>query len=96
MSGARGKDGKNGTGPVRVPVAPRSSPLAYVDRPWSGYPLGTKAHGCGGGYWVRVALGWQYNGRHGIFPTPGGDACGACIELPNNKLTHSEPKENDK
>lgn len=56
--------------------------LLRVDRPWSEYPLGTKAHSCIGGYWMRVKRGWQWNGKHGTFPTPGGEACGACIELP--------------
>jgi hypothetical protein len=57
-------------------------PLLCVDRPWSAYPLGTKAHSCMGGWWLRTERGWQWNGKHGTFPTPGGEACGACIELP--------------
>lgn len=56
------------------------------DRPWSEYPLGTLAHACTGGAWLRIAGGWQWNGHRphpgGTFPTPGGDAVGACIELP--------------
>ena len=57
-------------------------PLLCVDRPWNAYPLGTKAHSCMGGWWLRTERGWQWNGKHGTFPTPGGEACGKCIELP--------------
>lgn len=52
-----------------------------VDRPWSEYPIGTKAHAFNGGYWIRVPLGWKWC-CGATFPTPGGDACGNCIELP--------------
>ena len=51
-------------------------------RPWAEYPIGTKAHSCTGGYWLRVRRGWQWLGQGGTFPTPGGEACGACIEFP--------------
>ncbi len=60
-----------------------------VDRPWREYPLGTKAHACIGGYWLKMAHGWKWNGPNGnggAFPTPGGDACGACIELPETNV----------
>ena len=57
-------------------------PLLCADRPWSEYPIGTKAHSCIGGWWLRTERGWQWNGKHGTFPTPGGEACGKCIELP--------------
>lgn len=43
------------------------------DRPWSDYPIGTKAHALGGGHWERVASGWKWLGGC-TFPTPGGDA----------------------
>lgn len=59
--------------------------LAKVDRPWRDYPVGTKAHSCLGGYWVKITqTGWQFNGRahSGMFHNPGGEAQGACIELP--------------
>lgn len=61
----------------------KESPILHaVDRPWREYPLGTKAHAYNGGYWTRVEHGWKW-GKHGdVFPTPGGDACGKCIELP--------------
>jgi hypothetical protein len=52
-----------------------------VDRPWRDYPIGTKAHSCTGGSWTRVEHGWKWCSGD-TFPTPGGDACGNCIELP--------------
>ena len=60
-------------------------PRRRVDREWSEYPLGTKTHSFSGGYWERVEYGWKWGGsksRGGTFPTPGGDACGRCVELP--------------
>ena len=50
------------------------------DRPWSEYPIGTKAHSVGGGHWMRVEEGWKWF-CGATFPTPGGDAVGCCIEL---------------
>ena len=62
---------------------------ARVDRDWSEYPIGTKAHAVMGGYWIRVQHGWKwFNGS--TFPTPGGDACGACIELPKTAASVSD------
>ena len=58
--------------------------LLRQDRDWRDYPLGTKAHAFNGGYWIRVEGGWKASCSHCVFPTPGGDACGACIELPSN------------
>jgi len=58
-----------------------SPPRLRVDRPWDLYPVGTKAHAVTGSHWVRTERGWQTLGGD-TFPTPGGDACGACIELP--------------
>ena len=52
------------------------------DRPWSEYPIGTRAYSVGGGYWIRVEKGWKWF-VGGIYPTPGGDAIGRCIELPS-------------
>jgi hypothetical protein len=52
-----------------------------VDRPWRDYPIGTKAHACTGGYWTRTKHGWRAQSGC-TFPSPGGDACGKCIELP--------------
>ena len=52
---------------------------------WREYPLGTKAHSITGGAWTRVERGWKWgslDGIGGVFPTPGGDAIGKCIELP--------------
>lgn len=57
-----------------------------IDRPWRDYPIGTKAHACNGGYWLKMHHGWKWNGPDGsgsTFPTPGGDACGRCVELPD-------------
>lgn len=53
----------------------------HKDRPWSEYPIGTKVHSVTGGYWIRVEHGWKWFSGD-TFPTPGGDACGRCIELP--------------
>lgn len=55
--------------------------LTVQDRPWSDYPLGTKAYAYNGGYWIRVSDGWKWNSGS-TFPTPGGDACGRCVLLP--------------
>ena len=57
----------------------------WKDRDWSDYPLGTKAHAYNGGHWMRVPAGWKWF-CGSTFPTPGGDAIGACIELPNNAV----------
>ena len=57
----------------------------FVDRPWREYPEGTKARAVTGGAWYKRKRGWKWNGpdgNGGTFPTPGGDACGKCIELP--------------
>jgi hypothetical protein len=43
------------------------------------YPIGTKAYSSIGGYWTRVATGWQAMGGD-VFPRYGGDAIE--IELP--------------
>ncbi|MFZ3481848.1 hypothetical protein [Sphingomonas sp. 3-13AW] len=45
-----------------------------VDRPWSEYPLGTKALALMGGHWLRVERGWKWQPNGGTFPAPGGDA----------------------
>ena len=57
--------------------------LLPQDRPWWDYPLGTKAYSVTGGYWERVNEGWKWC-TGATFPTPGGDACGNCIELPKD------------
>ena len=56
------------------------------DRGWSEYPIGTKVHSFSGGYWIRVERGWKWHVGD-TFPTPGGDAIGECIELPNLEQT---------
>lgn len=45
-------------------------------RQWHEYPVGTKAKALMGGYWLKTEHGWKWNGKHGGFPTPGGDASG--------------------
>lgn len=50
-----------------------------IDRPWSQYPIGTKAFASGGGHWTKTVRGWQwFSGAS--FGTPGGDAY--CVQLP--------------
>lgn len=51
-----------------------------VDKPWSEYPVGTKAYAIGGGYWERVNNGWKWC-TGSTFPRPGGDNNGF-ITLP--------------
>lgn len=51
------------------------------DRRWCDYPVGTKVHAANGGHWERVKTGWRSLSGD-IFPTPGGDAVGRCVELP--------------
>lgn len=63
------------------------TPRLKVDRPWSLYPIGTKAHAVTGGHWTRTERGWKALGGD-TFPTPGGDACGDCIELPEGARLH--------
>lgn len=58
--------------------------LITQDRPWREYLMGTKAHAFNGGYWERVPTGWKWF-TGSTFPTPGGDAIGKCIELPDEK-----------
>lgn len=58
-----------------------SSVRRSKDRPWNEYPVGTKVHAYDGGFWIRVERGWKWCSGD-TFPTPGGDATGACIELP--------------
>lgn len=62
---------------------------AKRDRDWNQYPVGTKAHAYTGGAWLRTDHGWQWNGHSrtpgSTFPTPGADAFGHCIELPQEQ-----------
>ena len=60
------------------------------DRPWSEYPIGTKAHAFMGGYWERVKNGWKWC-TGATFPRPGGDAIGECVELPDNQANKADP-----
>lgn len=60
-----------------------------IDRPFSEYPIGTKAHSYYGGFWTKVDSGWQWGSSTmepgSIFPSPGIDAFGKCIELPDKE-----------
>lgn len=71
--------------------------LVGKDKPWRDYPIGTKAHSILGGHWLRTERGWQWqNGS--TFPTPGADAFGRCIELPNapgKPTAANEPNEGE-
>lgn len=66
-------------------------------KPWSDYPIGTKAPAFNGGHWTRVELGWKWgalDGGGGTFPTPGGDSNRTVI-LPNetpNPAKNSTPE----
>ena len=53
-------------------------------KPWSAYPMGTKALATMGGSWTKVEHGWQWGTTGGVFPTPGGDSNGKVIvpEIP--------------
>jgi len=57
------------------------------DRSWSEYPTGTKVHAYNGGHWIKTPNGWKWF-CGATFPTPGGDAIGACVELPNSPVVH--------
>lgn len=48
-------------------------------KPWSKYPMGTKALATMGGSWIKVERGWQWGTTGGVFPTPGGDSNGKVI-----------------
>ena len=54
------------------------------DRPWKDYPMGTKAYSFSGGHWIKLSIGWKWC-TGAIFPRPGGDATGRCVELPTNQ-----------
>lgn len=43
------------------------------DRPWSEYPIGTKALALMGGHWIKTERGWKWHCGD-TFPTPGADA----------------------
>ena len=68
---------------------PSGSARLWKDRDWSEYPVGTKAHAYNGGHWTKMPNGWKWFCGD-TFPMPGGDAIGACIELPNKPLTNLE------
>ena len=61
------------------------------DRDWGDYPVGTRAYSKHGGWWLRVADGWQWAGGSrfagSTVPTPGRNAVGACIRLPASSAT---------
>lgn len=43
-----------------------------IRKPWAEYPVGTKAVGSMGGYWIKTNSGWKWC-TGATFPTPGGD-----------------------
>ena len=49
-------------------------------KPWSKYPIGTKAYSIYGGYWIKTPLGWKWS-TGATFPTPGGAV--GIVEEPN-------------
>ena len=72
--------------PIPGIVSGPNPPLQERDRPWCEYPVGTKARGCFGGHWLRVEGGWRWMGgteyAGGVFPVPGAEAVGECVQLP--------------
>ena len=66
---------------------------------WFQYPEGTKAHAFMGGFWYKMPNRfWKWNGpkgNGGSFPRPGGDAIGACIELPSVNQCHVQESNHD-
>ncbi|WP_296277829.1 hypothetical protein [Pseudomonas sp. UBA7530] len=52
-----------------------------IDRPWSEYPIGTKAHAVMGGHWLKTVHGWKWC-TGSTFPTPGGDATSVTLPSP--------------
>lgn len=64
------------------------------DRPWWGYPIGTKAPCLGGGHWVKVKRGWMWHNGD-IFPRPSADNTGKVI-LPDRRPSRVRRNENDK
>lgn len=55
------------------------------DRPWSEYPIGTRAYAFNGGHWQRVERGWKWCSGD-TFPTPSADAIGKCVLLPEDVM----------
>jgi hypothetical protein len=53
-----------------------------IDRPWSEYPVGTRAVAATGGFWEKTARGWKWC-CGATFPTPGGDAVSVILPDPN-------------
>lgn len=49
-----------------------------IDRPWSEYPIGTKAKSIEGGHWIKTDRGWKWFCGD-TFPTPGADAIKVCL-----------------
>lgn len=61
-------------------------------RPLDLVPLGTKAPAIMGGWWLKMATGWKWNGpggNGGTFPRPGGDWDGHVI-LPEGADARNE------
>lgn len=48
-------------------------PRERATKPWSEYPIGTKAHAVMGGHWIKTERGWKWHCGD-TFPSPGADA----------------------
>lgn len=68
-------------GPPDREKGPNKAARMKIDKPWSEYPIGTKAHAVMGGYWIKTERGWKWC-TGATFPTPGGDAIR--VELPTS------------
>ena len=55
-------------------------PRQKIDRPWSAYPVGTKAHAASGGHWTKTERGWKWC-TGSTFSTPGGDAISVTVPV---------------
>jgi len=50
-----------------------------ITKPWSEYPIGTKANAVMGGYWIKTERGWKWC-TGSTFPRPGGDAVSVTLQ----------------
>lgn len=71
-----------------------------MDRPWSEYPVGTRALALMGGYWTKEGPSrWRWMGGSrcpgSAFPTPGGDAFDVRLPLLPGEAEPGKPGELD-
>lgn len=64
-------------------------PQQGKDRPWSDYPLGTKAYAVDGSYWTKHDQGWRWSGNGYVHPEPGCDV--ERVELPDANAIEKQP-----